>query len=121
VLDLTVCIPVRNEERNISACLQAIGQDFARSVVVIDSSSTDATAETANSYGATVLQFDWNGRFPKKRNWYLRHHTPATTWVLFLDADEILTPAVKWGIAVALFHRDIYHCFLMIFALVGSS
>jgi hypothetical protein len=32
----------------------------------------------------------------------LRHHTPATTWVLFLDADEILTPAVKREIAAAL-------------------
>jgi glycosyltransferase involved in cell wall biosynthesis len=43
-LDLTIAIPVRNEERNLAVCLQAIGTDFAQRVVVIDSVSTDATA-----------------------------------------------------------------------------
>jgi glycosyltransferase involved in cell wall biosynthesis len=71
-------------------------------VVVIDSSSTDATTEIARSHGAELLNFAWNGRFPKKRNWFLRQHTPATRWVLFLDADEVLTPAVKREITAAL-------------------
>jgi glycosyltransferase involved in cell wall biosynthesis len=99
---LTIAIPVRNEERNLSACLQAIGADFASRVVVIDSASSDATASVARSHGAEVIEFHWNGHFPKKRNWFLRHHTPSTEWVLFLDADEILTPAVKQEIAAAL-------------------
>ncbi|MCT0208296.1 glycosyltransferase family 2 protein [Synechococcus sp. CS-1332] len=102
MLDLTVALPVRNEERNLAPCLQAIGTGFARSVVVIDSSSTDATAEMARSHGAEVVNFEWNGRFPKKRNWFLRHHTPPTAWVLFLDADEILSPDVKCEIAAVL-------------------
>ena len=101
-LDLTIAIPVRNEERNLADCLQAIGADFARRVVVIDSGSTDATPAVAAGHGAELIPYFWNGHFPKKRNWYLRHHTPATTWVLFLDADEILTPAVKREIAAAL-------------------
>jgi glycosyltransferase involved in cell wall biosynthesis len=101
-LDLTVAIPVRNEERNLVACLRAIGADFACKVVVIDSASTDATTAVALAHGAEVISFAWNGHFPKKRNWFLRHHTPATPWVLFLDADEILTPAVKAEIAAAL-------------------
>ena len=49
VLELTVAIPVRNEERNLSVCLQAIGSDVARRVVVIDSASSDATASVAMS------------------------------------------------------------------------
>jgi glycosyltransferase involved in cell wall biosynthesis len=102
VLDLTIAIPVRNEERNLAVCLQAIGRDFARQVLVIDSASTDATVAVARAHGVDVLNFVWNGHFPKKRNWYLRHHPPATSWVLFLDADEILTPAVKREIAAAL-------------------
>ena len=69
---------------------------------MIESGSTDATAAVARANGTELIQFHWNGRFPKKRNWYLRHHPPATTWVLFLDADEILTPAVKLEIAAAL-------------------
>lgn len=95
MLDLTVALPVRNEERNLAACLQAIGDNFARRVVVIDSSSTDATDAVARSHGAEVVNFEWNGRFPKKRNWFLRHQTPPTAWVLFLDADEVLSLAVK--------------------------
>jgi len=120
-LDLTIAIPARNEERNLACCLQAIGSDLAHQMVVIDSGSTDATAAVARAHGAELIRFLWDGRFPRKRNWYLRHHTPATTWVLFLVADDILAPAVKWGIAVAQLNRDIYHCSLMNFALVGSS
>ncbi len=99
---LTIAIPVRNEESNLAACLQAIGTDFARQVVVIDSASTDGTAVVAKANGAKLIQFQWNGHFPKKRNWFLRHHTPSTPWVLFLDADEILNAAVKTEIAAAL-------------------
>ena len=101
-LDLTIAIPVRNEERNLVVCLQAIGSNFARKVVVIDSSSTDSTSDVAKTHGAELINFHWDGRFPKKRNWYLRHHLPSTHWVLFLDADEILTPAVKREISAAL-------------------
>jgi glycosyltransferase involved in cell wall biosynthesis len=64
-LDLTIAIPVRNEERNLAVCLPAIGIDFARRVVVIDSGSTDATAALARAHGAELIQFLWDGRFPK--------------------------------------------------------
>ena len=102
MLDLTIAIPVRNEECNLAECLEAIGTGFASKVVVVDSASTDATVASAQSYGAEVIQFAWNGCFPKKRNWFLQQHRPATRWVLFLDADEILTPAVKREIAAVL-------------------
>jgi glycosyltransferase involved in cell wall biosynthesis len=88
----SVCIPARNEERNLAACLQSLGGAFA-DVVVVDSGSTDNTVAIAEGYGARVLQFAWNGRFPKKRNWALRNAAFAHDWVLFLDADEHLTPA----------------------------
>jgi glycosyltransferase involved in cell wall biosynthesis len=91
MLDLTIAIPVRNEEQNLPGCFEAIGKDFAKQIVIIDSGSTDHTKAIAESFGAKVIDFEWDGRFPKKRNWYLRHHTPTTQWVLFLDADEYLT------------------------------
>jgi hypothetical protein len=87
-IPVTVAVPVRNEERGLAACLQRLGR-FVR-VVVIDSGSTDRTCEIARAHGAEVVQFAWNGRFPKKRNWFLREHCPDTPWVLFLDADEIV-------------------------------
>lgn len=94
-LDLTIAIPVRNEEKNLPGCLEAIGKDLARDIVIIDSGSTDNTKEIAVQFGATVIDFAWDGKFPKKRNWYLRNHTPTTKWVLFLDADEYLTAGFR--------------------------
>lgn len=94
-LDLTIAIPVRNEERNLPGCLQAIGSDLAREIIVLDSGSTDNTCSIAAKFGAEVINFEWDGKFPKKRNWYLRNHTPVTKWVLFLDADEYMTGEFK--------------------------
>jgi len=94
-LDLTVAIPVRNDAAILGACLRALGTDLARRIVVIDSGDEDGTAAVAARFGAEYLRFDWDGRFPKKRNWFLRNHTPGTAWVLFLDADEIITPHFK--------------------------
>lgn len=95
MLDLTIALPTKNEAEILPDCLRAIGKGFARKVVVIDSGSTDKTVEVAENFGATVIDFKWNGRFPKKRNWYLRTHKPDTGWVLFIDADEVVTDAFK--------------------------
>ena len=59
---------------------------------MVDSDSTDQTGYVAEDAGAKVIQFRWNGRFPKKRNWVLRNYHFQTKWVLFLDADEEVTP-----------------------------
>jgi glycosyltransferase involved in cell wall biosynthesis len=80
-LDLTIAIPVRNEEQNLAGCLEAIGPDLARRIVIIDSGSTDQTVEIARKMGAEVVDFSWNGRFPKKRNWFLQNHPPTTKCV----------------------------------------
>lgn len=88
---LTIVIPVKNEEKNLPECLEKI-KDFSH-VVVVDSGSTDATCEIAERYGREVVQFIWNGQFPKKRNWLLRNYKFQTPWVLFLDADERISKA----------------------------
>ncbi|WMJ73273.1 glycosyltransferase family 2 protein [Cytophagaceae bacterium ABcell3] len=102
MLDLTIAIPVKNEEKLLPGCLASIGKDFVKKIVVIDSGSTDKTCQIACTYGVEVVDFKWNGKFPKKRNWYLRNHTPDTTWVLFLDADEYLTDSFKQELKTAL-------------------
>lgn len=105
-IDLTIVIPVKNEEKNLPGCLEAIGADFARNIVVIDSDSTDNTRAIARRLNAEVINFVWDGKFPKKRNWFLRNHRPKTKWVLFLDADEYLTDAFKSEIRKALISDD---------------
>lgn len=102
MLDLTIAIPVKNEEKNLQGCLQAIGKGLAESIVIIDSGSTDRTVEIAKKNGAGVISFHWDGKFPKKRNWFLRNHTPHTKWVLFLDADEYMTNDFKEELRSAL-------------------
>ena len=90
-MDITVVIPVKNEAKNLLRCIEA-----ARSigpVVVVDSGSTDQTQAVAKAAGAEVLDFQWDGQFPKKRNWTLRNYNFTSEWVLFLDADEFVSPA----------------------------
>ena len=94
-LDLTIAIPVKNEEKNLKGCLEAIGNDFARHIIVVDSGSSDRTAEIARAFGTELIEFKWNGKFPKKRNWLLRNYDFKTKWVLFLDADEFLSEEFK--------------------------
>lgn len=106
LLDLTIAIPVKNEELNLPQCLRAVGKDLAKHVVVLDSGSTDRTKEIAEGFGAKVIDFIWNGKFPKKRNWYLRNHEINTKWVLFLDADEYLTPEFKADLRGTLLDAD---------------
>ena len=94
-LDLTIAIPILNEEANLNGCLNSIGPGFAKKVVIIDSGSTDSSLRIAAQHNVEVIPFRWDGKFPKKRNWFLRRHTPQTKWVLFLDADEFLTENFK--------------------------
>jgi glycosyltransferase involved in cell wall biosynthesis len=90
-LPVTVVVPTLNEELMLGECLSRLTR-FAK-VVVVDSGSKDRTVEIARAHGAEVLAFEWNGRFPKKRNWTLAHHAFHTPWVFFLDADELVTEA----------------------------
>jgi len=89
-LPVSVVISVKNEEKNLPSCLESVRQFPER--IVVDSGSTDATPEIARAAGATLIQFHWDGKFPKKRNWVLRTHQFSQPWVLFLDADEKVTP-----------------------------
>ena len=95
MLDITIVIPTKNEEKNLPGCIASIGKNFSSEIVLVDSGSSDRTKEIAYENGISVIEFNWNGQFPKKRNWYLRNHRPKTEWVLFIDADEYLTEEFK--------------------------
>lgn len=96
----SVVIVTKNEERNIRKCLESVAA-FDQ-VFVVDSSSTDATCEIARELGASVVQFHWNGKYPKKKAWSLEHLPFRHDWVLYVDADEELKPAGALEIARAL-------------------
>ena len=89
-LPVSVIVPARNEARNLPRCLESlcgVGE-----VYVIDSTSSDDTAEIAESWGAKVVQFRYQGGWPKKRQWAMDTLPLAYDWVFLVDADEALTP-----------------------------
>lgn len=90
-LPVSICIPVLNEEKNLPACLNSLQGHFD-DIVIVDSGSTDQTPQIAKEAQIPFLNFQWNGSFPKKRNWALRNHKFKHSWILFLDADERVTP-----------------------------
>lgn len=89
-LAVSVIVPVRNEAKNLPRCLQALKN--VGEVYVIDSQSTDDTVEIARFHGARVVQFHYQGGWPKKRQWAMNTLSFAHDWILLLDADEVLTP-----------------------------
>lgn len=90
-IPITVILSVKNEALNLPSCLVKLKR-FDQ-IIVVDSGSNDDTIAIATTFGAEVLQFNWNGKFPKKRNWALQNAKINHEWVLFLDADEFVTDA----------------------------
>jgi len=93
-ISLTVLLAVKNEALNLPRCLGSLGA--AERVVVLDSGSTDDGPAIAAKYGAEVVQFRYEGGYPKKRQWALETLQIKTGWVLLLDADEFI-PAELWA------------------------
>jgi len=91
IVPVTVIIPIKNQASALRRSLEPLKE--MESVVVVDSGSVDGTVEVAQAWGADVVQFNWTGSYPKKRNWALQSLNFTTAWVLFLDADEVVTPA----------------------------
>ena len=84
---VSILIPVKNEAGNLPRCLDAL--TWADEIFVVDSHSTDATREVAAGHGAKVVQFEFNGTWPKKKNWALENLPFAHEWVFIVDADEV--------------------------------
>ena len=105
VLPISVIVPVRNEERNLPRCLESLRG--MGEVYVIDSQSSDATQEIARSFDATLVQFQYRGGWPKKRQWALDTLPLAFDWILLLDADEVVTPELAHEIEQAIHDRKL--------------
>jgi tetratricopeptide (TPR) repeat protein len=84
---ISLCLIVRNEEENLAACLRPF-RPVVDEIVVVDTGSTDRTAEIAAEFGAKVYSFPWCDDFSAARNESLSHATGD--WVLWVDADDRL-------------------------------
>jgi glycosyltransferase involved in cell wall biosynthesis len=90
---VSILIPIRNEAGNLPRCLASVS--WADEVFVVDSESTDGSQQVAEAHGAQVVQFHFNGTWPKKKNWALENLPFKHEWVFILDADEVLPPETE--------------------------
>lgn len=91
--EITAIILTYNESLHIARCIDSVQQLNVR-MIVIDSYSTDNTVEIAKSMGAEVYQREWPGNQAAQFNWALENVPIYSEWVLRLDADEYLLPAL---------------------------
>jgi len=90
---VSVLIPIKNEAANLPRCLASVR--WAAEIFVVDSQSTDGSQRIAEDFGARVVQFEFNGIWPKKKNWSLENLPFSHEWVFILDADEVLPPETE--------------------------
>ena len=88
-MTLSTVIITLNEEKNITECLQSAF--FSDEVIVVDSGSTDLTVSLAESMGAKIFKKDFQD-FASQKNFGMDHATGD--WILLIDADERVTPAL---------------------------
>ena len=91
-LDISTIILTYNEELHIRRCLENVCP-FSKKVYVIDSPSTDRTAEICKEFpNVEVVVHKYPGNQAEQFNWALDHCEIGTEWVLRIDADEYCTP-----------------------------
>ncbi len=99
---VSVIVPIKDEAQNLPRCLASIA--WADEIFVVDSQSNDGSQEIAQEHGARVVQFEFNGTWPKKKNWALEHLPLRNEWVFIFDADEVLPPEAEAEFRSAIAH-----------------
>jgi len=97
MIPVTAIIPTYNEEDCISQALKSV--EFADEIIVVDSFSTDKTLEIAKSFGAKIIQREFE--YPaSQKNWAIPQ--AKHSWILLLDADEVVSGPLKLEIQTLL-------------------
>lgn len=93
---VSILIPTKDEERNLPTTLDAL--HWADEIIVFDSFSSDGTVALARQRGCVVFQREFDN-FSDHKNWALDHIPFRNSWILILDADEKVSPALADEIA----------------------
>lgn len=90
-MTISTIVLTKNEEENIGACLKAL--KWVDEIIVIDDESTDNTVKIAKENGVKVFTRPLNQDFAAQRNFGLEK--AKEEWVLFVDADERVSPTLR--------------------------
>lgn len=104
-IPISVLVQTKNESVGIGACLRALSS--FDEVIVVDSNSEDDTKAIAVANGASVVNFTWNGAYPKKKQWQIENVPTRNRWILFIDADETPQPALLRELCVLFSNGDV--------------
>lgn len=102
-MKLSVILITLNEEKNIARALRSVS--FADEVVVVDSFSQDRTREIAEEMGAKVIQEKFLG-YGQQKNLALKYC--SGDWVLWIDADEEISPELAQNIKNAIIQSNLF-------------
>lgn len=95
---IAVALIVKNEAKHLQACLETV-HDWVDEIVILDSGSTDATERVARTFtDKFFVNQDWPGFGPQRR---LAQSYVESDYLLWLDADERVTPELKSSILAA--------------------
>ena len=90
-MKLSVVLATKNEEANIGQCLESV-KNIADEIIVFDEASTDKTVEIAKKYKAKVINYVNKTNFHETKEKAIE--AASGGWILQLDADEVITPAL---------------------------
>ncbi|MBP2630534.1 MAG: glycosyltransferase [Firmicutes bacterium] len=88
-MKISACVIAKNEEENLTVCLESL-QKIADEIIVVDTGSTDNTMTIAKQLKANVYSYAWENDFAAAKNFALEKATG--NWIIFLDADEYFSP-----------------------------
>ena len=99
---ISVIILTKNEEKNLKKCLESV--KWCDEIIIIDDNSTDKTIEIAKKYKVTIYPHPLNNNFSNQRNFGI--FKAKNEWILFVDADEIVSDALTYEISNAIHLKD---------------
>lgn len=117
-IKVSLCMIVKNEGQRLSQCLNSVS-GLVHEIIIIDTGSADSTCDIARQYGAILDHFPWNDNFSDARNASLA--LAQGDWILFLDADEELSPESRESLSHLIEDETIEGYFVKIMNHLGKE
>ncbi len=89
MVTVSLCMIVKNEEKNLPRCLNSV-QELVDEIIIVDTGSTDRTKEIARSYTEKIYDFPWREDFAAARNFSFS--MASMQYCMWLDADDVVEP-----------------------------